>query len=809
MKKLFYFLVFATTFYACLPSSTTYPYASPASVVAQAQTLSDSLESYIIKWTQGLVPNSIPDSLIPQGITDSRNFYLKNADSVTSAETWAVRFANPINHDSLLGGIPDPKVTYLFLGTALAPFGSKLVIEGDFPHCRFFSIQVTPPLNGKEYYAQRQFGTAEVGWADADIEPNIGSINPFRVGANRNATNRSYKVEVDLTTGDPVTLNDTAFQYPYRGNTNTRAGAMMVYQGPLGHQTVVGNALPTYQQGDWNLGAVWIRIYEPDDNVDRLGGVPMPKAYFQLPSGEKYFVCSDFSALQRRADTTIANRVTAPGSANGYGPASGWYKSWGISRSMLNGVCISNNWNRPDSGARVRTIDLGWTGRGEFQPAPGNYEPDATTNNYATYLGRTVSIPPGMVAVLTGKLPTFPSTRNGESTMTAAEVRYWSIIGLDTDPLSPMPATTINAISDDDVTIDANRNYVICYSRDTERPTNAYASNGVSWVNYGTQSDVGLLMRWVNIKPEWTFPFDPHEENLDFSHSDWAGTLYDSTLIGINWRNGFMQCYLPRVHYMTKAQFEAIGTTVDAENVPVWVDNSYTNAGAAESRFSTVTVSSVADTAAANAGSNLIDGNMSSAWSSLWGVPLCNAVIDLGSVKKISAIKLNWDWVFFAKDYTLQVSDNNITYTTIATAVSENGAVDLYSFLQNISGRYVKLNLTNYNFGFYRLGEFEVYTTDCNCGNNSTVGVVDEVHKENNFELHVYPNPATEFITIKTNVTEKTNLQIYDLHGKLWLNKVITASVSTISTSQLPVGTYIAVVEHSKKQMIKKFVKIK
>ena len=116
---------------------------------------------------------------------------------------------------------------------------------------------------------------------------------------------------------------------------------------------------------------------------------------------------------------------------------------------------------------------------------------------------------------------------------------------------------------------------------------------------------------------------------------------------------------------------------------------------------------------------------------------------------------------------------------------------------------------TNYNFGFYRLGEFEVYTTDCNCGNNSTVGVVDEVHKENNFELHVYPNPATEFITIKTNVTEKTNLQIYDLHGKLWLNKVITASATTISTSQLLVGTYIAVVEHSKKQMIKKFVKIK
>jgi hypothetical protein len=192
----------------------------------------------------------------------------------------------------------------------------------------------------------------------------------------------------------------------------------------------------------------------------------------------------------------------------------------------------------------------------------------------------------------------------------------------------------------------------------------------------------------------------------------------------------------------------------------------------------------------------------------LWGVPLCNAVIDLGSVKKISAIKLNWDWVFFAKDYTLQVSDNNITFTTIATAVSENGAVDLYSFLQNVSGRYVKLNLTNYNFGYYRLGEFEVYTSDCNCGNNTTVGL-NEAYNENNFDINVYPNPATEFVTIKTNLIEKTTIQIYDLHGKLWLNKPIIASVSTISTSQLPVGTYIAVVENSKQQMTKKFVKIK
>lgn len=129
--------------------------------MAQAQAWSTAFEQYIADWTLGLVPDSIPDSLIPQGISDSKNFYLKDPDEVTAAETWAVRYARPINKDSLLTGIPDPKITYLFLGTALAPFGSKLVIEGEFPRCRFFSVQITQPLNGSEYYAQRQFGAAE------------------------------------------------------------------------------------------------------------------------------------------------------------------------------------------------------------------------------------------------------------------------------------------------------------------------------------------------------------------------------------------------------------------------------------------------------------------------------------------------------------------------------------------------------------------------------------------------------------------------------------------------------------------------
>jgi hypothetical protein len=764
---------------ACLPPSNPYPVEPPDTIVQRAEAWSDSLEDYIEAWTQGQVSESIPDELIPQGIEDSRNFYLKDPDLVTPEETWAIRKAKPINKDSLYAGIPDPRVTYLFLGTALAPFGSKLVIEGEFPHCRFFSIQASPPLNGKEYYSQRQFGPAEVSIVDADIEPLPGHTNPFRPGADRTAQNRSYRVTFDLTTGDPVALNDTAFQHPYRYHTNNRKAAMLVYQGPLGYQTIAGTPLPV--QGDWNLGCIWIRYYAPDDQVDAFGGVPLPKVYYELPNGEKYFIGSNFSKLQQRADATIANRVTAPTPGGSEGPSVGWFKSWSITRSILNGVCQSNNWSRIDSGARVRDIDLGWTGRGEFQPPPANIEPHATTNNYATYLGRNLTVPEGKVAVLTGRLPTFPSTRNGEPEMGTGQVRYWSICGIDQDPLSPMPATTIHAISDDEVVTDALNNYVIVYSRPEDRPSNALASRGVSWVDWGTQSTMGILMRWVNIAPDWTFPFAPQEHNLSFSISDWAATLYDSTLIGVNWRRGFMQCYLPRVHLMDKEEFEALTMDpITAEDVPVWVDPVYTAVGPAESHLATVAASSVADTTAASQPQNVIDRNTTTCWASAFGQQDVTFTVDLGSVQRISAVKLNWDWIFFGKDYTLEVSNDGNAWSPFVTAEEENGQTDVYAGIQGVSGRFVRLNLTRFNVGFYRLAEFEVYTSDCRCDTEIPTHIQAKIDR---FSVRLYPNPARETLWFQTSANAPLKIECFSLKGeRVWVeNSVASSGVMAIS----------------------------
>jgi len=758
-------------FAGCLPPAAPYPNHPPAAVIDTAKVWSGHFEAYINQWLQGQASPNVPVNLIPAGISDSKNFYLKNPDRVNAAETWAVRFAKPINKDSLYAGIPDPKVTYLFLGTALAPFGSKLVMEGEFPHCRFFSVQVSPPLNGVEYYAQRVFGTAEVSVVDADIKPLPGHTNPFRLGANRNAPNRKYRLEFDLTTGNPTLLNNGGHDFPYRQNSNIRKAAMLTYQEPLGYKTVAGTTLST--PGDWNLGALWLRIYEPDDDADPLGGVAMPKVWFELPDGQRYFVGSDFTELQKRADLTIANRVTAPASANAdASPQTGWFKSWGITRSMLNGVCLANNWNRTDSGARVRDVDRGWTGRGEFQAAPGNIEPHATTNNYASYLGRSMTVAPGMVAVLTGKLPTFPATRKSETIMQGGQVRYWSICGIDQDPLSPLPATTIHAISDDDVVIDTNRNYIIAYSRPGDRPANATAANRVSWVDWGTQSSHGWLMRWVCVAPEWSFPSSPHENHLDRAHSDWAGTKYDSTLMGVNWRNGFMQCYQPRIHYMTKAEFEALGKELSAEKIPVWVAEDY-KTGPSEALLGTISASSFLDNSPGNASTNAIDNNYNTGWSSAFGQNNATITVNLGSSKVISAVKLYWDWIFFAKTYTVEVSNNNSDWTTIVTLTEGNGQIDLFKNLKNITTKYIRLQLTQPNVGWYRLGEFEVFTNDCNCEAPITSSATGG--KSTDFKMPIYPNPVQHRLFIELpNVTGAT-IQLFDMEGKMKLNQPQTS----------------------------------
>ena len=548
----------------CLPQAVPYPYKNPESLKKEASALSSELEKYVYGWLKGVNPKNIPNHLIPQGVNleDNHDFYLQRFEEIDPTKQWLIRESENLNFDSLKAGVPDPHVTYFALGTSLAPFGSKLVIEGEYPYCRFFSFQISPPFDGKGYCINRALGPTEVSLVDTDIKPLPGSSNPFLPGANRKVKDRKYRVTFDLAIGDPVGLNPS-FKPPYRGLGNNRAGGLIQNQGPL-YKKFGG-------KGPWNLGLVWIRYYAPDKDKGSMAGVPIPKAYYVLPTGEKYFINSNFNGFIANTNRRQQAKVSAAKEPDkSIGPDVGWGKSFGILRSLGEGGMRALKKTRPEDTAYIGKLELGATGRGEKQPAPYHYERSATENNYVTYLGRSMNLGKDKVIILTGKLPTFPDTRPGESTFNTAQLRYWSLTTYDYNPLRKTLGCAVSSVMDDEVVLDANRRYIIVYSRAEDRPKNATKQHGVTWVNWGPISDLGILLRWVSVEPEWSISNNPHERNLPWATASSSGSRYNPKLTFTNDQKGFLGEYQPKVHYMSRGDFELLGTSLEATKIPDW-----------------------------------------------------------------------------------------------------------------------------------------------------------------------------------------------------------------------------------------------
>ena len=80
---------------------------------------------------------------------------------------------------------------------------------------------------------------------------------------------------------------------------------------------------------------------------------------------------------------------------------------------------------------------------------------------------------------------------------------------------------------------------------------------------------------------------------------------------------------------------------------------------------------------------------------------------------------------------------------------------------------------------------------------STTVGI-DETSI--NLELSVYPNPTTNYLTLKVDNFELStlNFQLIDLQGKVIENKKVNANSTTITMETLPKATYFLTVTDNK-----------
>ncbi|MDD5687532.1 MAG: discoidin domain-containing protein [Elusimicrobia bacterium] len=104
-----------------------------------------------------------------------------------------------------------------------------------------------------------------------------------------------------------------------------------------------------------------------------------------------------------------------------------------------------------------------------------------------------------------------------------------------------------------------------------------------------------------------------------------------------------------------------------------------------------------------------IDGNVATRWSSQFSDPQW-IEIDLGGTYNINQVVLRWEDAY-GKDYQIQVSSNNINWTTIYTKTGGTGGVETLSGLSG-NGRYIRMYGTARGTTYgYSLWEFEVYGT--------------------------------------------------------------------------------------------------
>ncbi|MDD5688241.1 MAG: discoidin domain-containing protein [Elusimicrobia bacterium] len=248
------------------------------------------------------------------------------------------------------------------------------------------------------------------------------------------------------------------------------------------------------------------------------------------------------------------------------------------------------------------------------------------------------------------------------------------------------------------------------------KATNAPDTTAPSSINTlvtGVATSNSIVLSWTSVGDDGNIGtasvYDIRYSNVNITDSNWATAIQCSgeptpSVAGSN------QSYT--VQGLSAGITYYFGMKVGDE-IPNWsgisnIVNGQTNNQGNLAIGKTATASSLEGTAGRDE-SAAIDGNQATRWASDVGDPQW-IKIDLVETYNINQVILRWEDAY-GKDYQLQVSSNNINWTTIYTKTGGTGGVETLSGL-NGSGRYIRMYGTARGTIYgYSLWEFEVYGT--------------------------------------------------------------------------------------------------
>ncbi|MFT7156076.1 MAG: hypothetical protein ACI8Q1_001080 [Parvicella sp.] len=150
--------------------------------------------------------------------------------------------------------------------------------------------------------------------------------------------------------------------------------------------------------------------------------------------------------------------------------------------------------------------------------------------------------------------------------------------------------------------------------------------------------------------------------------------------------------------------------------------------------------------------------------------------------------------------------NNTIVYNNGILSAVESGAS--YQWINCNSGTFLQ-GSTNQNLQPFFNGDFAcIITLGCNtdtseCFNIQDVGISDY---SNNSHINLFPNPATESITIESDANID-HYEIYSIDGSLVLSGSLNGSSNQLDVGELSKGVYILKCQGNEVQLSKPFVK--
>jgi hypothetical protein len=412
----------------------------------------------------------------------------------------------------------DTDVVYYYTRFQL-PAGATVALHGQFPHSRFFSL-TTYVTRGTET------GLPSTSIYDEQINPDPGSVNPFRAGEDRRAKRRSYTVTISGQT-TPATPAANTLYVGQEGKTEETQQVEMI-----------------------------MRIYRPDKNLESNAGVPLPSPTVNLENGETF--SEEAAACGAVSDASgISNLPISAVQA----PAPATYVHL---RDLAPAPHPAVN---PIDWERFRNLPYlekpFFAGAGEpYESLIGSLPTAITSGLYATpanayliaYADRTIgpNVEGHNILVLHAKMPTHPETYGNTkiSDDGTTQVRYWSICtagGLE----KPYVLLTNSAcLFDQEVPTNTNGEYTVVVSLPGDRPKNAKPSCGVAWLNWGAGGD--------DLEGEYAADDRPSLDTLimrnQLSNPTFAQSI--EKVIAPGTEKEVMGAYYPTGTYMTKQEFE-------------------------------------------------------------------------------------------------------------------------------------------------------------------------------------------------------------------------------------------------------------